>query len=634
MSLEKSYGGLKKFYSLIIGLIRVLIYRSFLELATKAIRLYQRDGLCGLILALKKISRYEIAYSKWIKKYDTLSESDILSIGEHIKTFSYMPLISVIMPVYNPPEKYLRLAIESVKKQIYSNWELCIADDASTLPHVVAVLNEAQQSDSRIKVIYRSNNGHISAASNSALEIATGEFIAFLDHDDEFAKHALYMVTVALNDRPSLNLIYSDYDKINTQGRRFDPYFKPDWNPDLLYGQNMICHLNVYRTSVVKNLGGLRVGFEGSQDWDLALRVTDSIKPEEIYHIPYILYHWRTLPGSTSLGIGEKRYAATSAYNALLEHWQRKGVAVSINEVQGGGHFRTSIQLPEDYPLISIIIPTYNGLDLLKTCLEGLFSNTNYPAKEIIVVDNRSNDPATLEYLDELEAANRIRLLRYDASFNFSAINNMAVTYAKGELICLLNNDIAPISSDWLNEMASHALRPEIGVVGAMLYYPDNSIQHAGVLLGAGEVAGHLYQGSPKGEVGAMNRACLIQNLSAVTGACMVVRKQIWEEVGGMDQVNLKVKFNDVDFCLKVQQCGYRNLWTPYAELYHHESASLGRDDSLKKLAEYNEEVEFIKGRWGPMLDNDLAWNPNLILNGAWPIRAHSPRLKKPWLES
>lgn len=614
------------------GILTLLANRSFLEVIFKAARLFSREGFYGVYLAVLKISRYELAYSSWVREFDKLTTNDFLLIKQHIDSLCYMPRISVIMPVYNTPEKYLNLAIESVKKQFYQNWELCIADDASTLSHIPEILEQAKKSDPRIKVVYRCENGHISAATNSALEMVTGEFVSFLDHDDELAPHALYMIVVALNKKSNLDLIYSDEDKIGLTGKRFDPYFKPDWNPDLLLGQNYINHLTACRTSIARNLGGLRIGIEGSQDWDFILRVAEHTDSDNIFHIPHILYHWRAASGSTALGVEQKRYAADAAKKALTEYWQRQSREVRIEELGKSGHYRTIFPLPNELPVVSIIVPTQNRLDLLRKCLDGLFNHTDYSAKEIIVVDNRSDDPATLAYLEELVSESRIRLLKYDAPFNFSAINNIAVTQVEGELICLLNNDIEPVSPDWLKEMVTHALRPEIGVVGAMLYYPDDTIQHAGVLLGVNGTAGHLYQHLPRRSAGQKNRALLVQNLSAVTAACMLVRREVWEEVGGMDEINFEVEFNDIDFCLNVQKRGYRNLWTPYAELYHHESASRGYNDTLKKLARHIKETAVLRARWGGILDNDPAWNPNLYLDGAWPSTAHPPRTKKPWL--
>jgi glycosyltransferase involved in cell wall biosynthesis len=570
------------------------------------------------------------AYLLWIDRYDTLTEKDRHLIRDHISQLSYNPLISILMPVYNTPEQWLRKSIQSVKNQRYLNWELCIADDASSSPHVRLILEEARQSDSRIKVTLRSSNGHISAATNSALDLANGEFIALLDHDDELAEHALYHVVVALNQQPGIDLLYSDEDIIDARGQRHRHYFKPDWNPDLFLSQNMISHLGVYRTKIARSIKGFRIGFEGSQDWDFALRFIDQIESNRIHHIPHILYHWRAVAGSASITISNKNYAVSASAHALKDFWQRKAKQVNVQHIELG-FFKTSIALLEPLPLVSIIILTKNRLDLLRPCLNGIINDTNYQKLEVLVVDNGSDDPEVISYLAELEAKQSILWLKYPAPFNFSAMNNWAVSQASGEVICLLNNNVKPIRPCWLQEMVSHAIRKEIGVVGAMLYYPNDTIQHAGVLLDG--VAGrHLYITNKKGSIGYGYRAGLVQNLSAVTGACLVVKKAIWEEVDGMDEIHLPIAFNDVDFCLRVQEKGYRNLWTPFAELYHHESASRGLEDTPEKQARFWSEVAFLQTKWKDLIACDPAWNPNLALDGIQIKLANPPRILKPWL--
>lgn len=613
--------------NLIDGFRDLINGRNTSELIKKAYRLFRREGLSGL---KRKLADGGVSYSNWITRYDSLTGVDRALIKQHIDRLAYKPTISVLIPVYNTNERWLKRSIDSVKNQLYPYWELCIADDASTLPHIRLILEEAMKADSRIKVAFRSSNGHISAATNSAMELATGEFIALLDHDDELTEHALYHVAVALDRQPELDLIYSDEDKIDVKGRRFGHYFKPDWNPDLFLGQNLICHLGVYRTNLARSIQGFREGFEGSQDWDFASRYIDQLKPDRIYHIPHVLYHWRSIRGSTAVSIDEKTYALNASKKALEDFWRRRNVFVAVEHI-AHGHFRTNFSLPEVQPTISIIIPTKNRLDLLRNCLDGIFCHTDYLKLEVLVVDNDSDDPETLSYLEDLAVNERIRLLKYPAPFNFAAINNWAVSQASGQIICLLNNDIEPISKDWLKEMVSHALRPEIGAVGAMLYYPNNKIQHAGVLLD-GIAAGHLHLGYTRGTSGYANRAKLVQNLSAVTAACLVIRKTVWEEVGGMDESSFPVAFNDVDFCLRVREKGYRNLWTPFAELYHHESASRGLEDTPEKQARFRTEVACLQAKWGMQLSHDPAWNPNLGLNGTRIHLANPPRISKPWL--
>jgi GT2 family glycosyltransferase/glycosyltransferase involved in cell wall biosynthesis len=560
-------------------------------------------------------------YSSWVRRFDTPSLEQTVTIRARVESLAAdrRPLISILLPTYNTPEPWLSKAIESVRSQLYPHWELCIADDASTTPHVRRVLDDFARRDSRIKVAYRDQNGHISAASNTALAFATGEFTALLDHDDELAPHALAEIIFALVRNPSLEFLYSDEDKIDEQGRRFDPYFKPDWNPDLLLGQNYTCHLSVFRTARLRAIDGFREGYEGSQDWDLTLRATEGLAPAQVQHIPKVLYHWRAIPGSTALVIDQKSdYPFIAAKKALGDHLARTHTAAELISVTGR-HWRIKRDLPTAPPKVSIIIPTRNGESLLRLSIGSLLAKTTYPNFEIIVVNNRSDDPATLGYFDEIRQAGA-RVLDYDAPFNFSALNNFAAREASGSVLAFLNNDLEVISPDWLNEMTSHALRPEIGCVGAMLYYPNDTVQHAGAVLGltgpAGKdgVAGHAFKCFPRGAEGQRNRLRLVQNYSAVTAACLVIRRDIFEAVGGFNEADLAVAFNDIDFCLRVQKAGYRNLWTPFAEFYHHESASRGHEDTPEKIARFQREVSYMRETWGSALDRDPAYNPNLSL--------------------
>jgi len=437
--------------------------------------------------------------------------------------------------------------------------------------------------------------------------------VALLDHDDELAPNALFEVVQALDRHPEAILIYSDEDKIDEDGRRFEPYFKPDWNPDLFLGQNYLSHLTVYRSERVRAVGGFRVGYEGSQDWDLALRVSETLQPEQIVHIPRVLYHWRAIVGSTALNLSEKSYPADAARRALTDHLRRKGLQATLEPVSGG-HWRIIRALPHPPPLVSIIIPTRNGLAHLKRCVESILQKSDYPAFEILIIDNASDDPETIAWLASI-AAPTIRVLPYPHPFNYSAINNYAARHTRGSILALLNNDVEVINSDWLTEMASQASRPEIGCVGAMLYYPNDLIQHAGVVLGVGGIAGHAFLEFPRHSEGVFNRARLVQNYSAVTAACLVVRKAVFEQAGGFDETHLTVAFNDVDFCLKVRESGLRNLWTPFAELYHHESASRGAEDTPEKIHRFRSESEIMMKRWEKQLAYDPAYNPNLTLN-------------------
>ena len=528
------------------------------------------------------------------------------------------PRISVIMPVYNTPAIWLSRAIKSVQAQTYTNWELCIADDASTAAHIDSLLTGYIALDPRIKLARRATNGHISAASNSALELASGEFIAFLNHDDELAPHALAEIARSLAVHPAAQILYTDEDMIDRHGHHSLPYFKPDWNPDLLLSQNYLGRLSVYRTQLLHELGGLREGCEGAQDWDLALRATSRVAPGNILHVPQVLYHWRAIPGSTALKQNHKSYAITAARRVLCDHLARARIEADVLPVRGGS-WRTRRKLPASPPRVSLIIPTRNRVALLRTCVESILKSTHYSCFEILIIDNGSDDPATLAYLKNL-GGRGVKILRDDGPFNYSALNNRAVAHTTGEVLGFLNNDLKLITPDWLDEMVSHAIRPEVGAVGAMLYFPDNRVQHAGVVLGlAGPrlvngIAGHAFKFFPRGHTGMRNRLRVVQNYSAVTAACLLVRREVFLQAGGFNEKHLAVAYNDVDFCLRLGVAGYRNVWTPFAEFYHYESASRGADDTPAKKTIHERECAYMRRTWGPLLDSDPAYNPNLTL--------------------
>ena len=568
-------------------------------------------------------------YSRWIQNYDTLTNKTIKRMQQRIKEWNQHPLISIVMPTYNTDQKWLRAALDSVLEQIYPHWELCVADDASTQPHVRSLLEEYAGREPRIKLAFRTENGHISAASNTALEMVTGEFVTFLDHDDMLAPHALFWVTKDILDYPDVMLWYSDEDKINEKGERHQPYFKSDWNPDLFLSHNLITHLAVYRTSLAQHLSGFREGYEGAQDYDFALRAIAQISPIQIRHIPRVLYHWRTIVGSTALLPDEKPYAIIAAQKAISEYLDRRNIDATVMESPNiSGTIRVQYPLPVHLPLVTLIIPTRNGLELLRRCIESIHNLTDYEHFEILIINNQSDDSATLDYMQQLEEQDKARIIDYPHPFNYADMNNMAVEHAQGELIGLLNNDLEVINREWLSEMVSHALRPEIGIVGARLWYPDDTLQHGGVILGIGGVAGHSHKGLPRGhgEAGYFGRAGLIQNFSAVTGACMIMRKTNFLAVGGLNADNLSTAFNDVDLCLKMNEHNLRILWTPYAELYHHESASRGYEDTPEKLARFEKERAYMKSRWPNFLQLDPAYSPNLTLETqdfaySWPPR-------------
>ncbi|MEE4892196.1 glycosyltransferase family 2 protein [Pseudomonas alliivorans] len=567
-----------------------------------------------------------LSYTQWVEQFDTINDMDRLGMYEEVGNWRLRPLLSIIMPVYNPPIDMLRDAIESIQTQVYFNWELCVADDASTDDQVRLFLEQSAKSDHRIKVAYRKENGHISKASNSALDIAEGEFIVLMDNDDALPEHALFWVAKTINKYPEAAIIYSDEDKIDEEGVRSSPYFKTDWNPYLFRSHNMISHLGVYRKELVDKVGRFRIGMEGSQDYDLALRCSEQVDAAQIIHIPRVLYHWRMHAGSTAMSSDEKPYAQTAGQRAIDEHLKRSGIAGHA-ELLDFGMYRVHYDLPEQKPLVSLIIPTRNAYALVKQCIESIREKTLYPHYEIILVDNGSDDLQSLQYFESLARLEGVTVIRDDGEFNYSAINNKAVAHAKGELVGLINNDIEVISPEWLGEMVSLALQPNAGAVGARLWYPDDRLQHGGVIMGPLTLAGHAHKMLPRGHHGYFGRAALIQGMSAVTAACLIVKKSIFEEVGGLNEKELKIAFNDVDLCLKIMAAGYQNIWTPNADLYHHESATRGIEDTPEKIQRFMSEVEYVQCKWRGVINDDPFYNPNLTFSAEDFSIAFPPRV-------
>lgn len=541
--------------------------------------------------------------------------------------FAYRPLISIVMPVYNVEPKWLERCIESIENQYYDNWELCMADDHSTEPHVRPLLEEYAKRDPRIKVTFREQNGHISRATNSALEIASGEFVALMDDDDELPAHALFEVVRELNDHPQTDLIYSDEDKIDEEGNRSDPHFKPDYAPDLLLSTNYISHLGVYRKSIVDQIGGFRPGYEGSQDYDLVLRFMEHSTPSRVRHIAKVLYHWRTLATSTASGSGAKNYASDAGLRALRSAVERRGVNAEVvpattpvisgdpttgSVVAGIYHVHYAIADPA---LVSVIIPTKNGYDNIERCVDSVIGKTTYPNYEIIIADNGSTNPHMQDLYDRYrrKLGFRFRVEEIDIPFNFSTINNIAARSAKGTYLLFLNDDTEVIAPDWMTRMVSFAQLSRVGVVGAKLYYPTETIQHAGIVLGLGGAAGHIQVGFPRSYLGYFGRLIENVNYYAVTAACCMIKAVDFKAVGGFDE-SLAVAYNDVDLCIRVHdELGRDNVWACEAELYHYESVTRGYDvkSRAKKARLERESVRFLH-RYGKIVDNDPYYNPNL----------------------
>ena len=556
----------------------------------------------------ERFQKSEIDYKEWLEK--NMPARQELDRQEKHK-FKYAPKISILVPVYNTPETFLRQMIESVQKQTYGNWELCIANANPANEQVKVILKEYTANDARVKVTDVPENEGIAQNTNKALEIADGTFIGLLDHDDVLAENALYEVVKELNKAVDTDVIYTDEDKVSTaMDEYFSPNFKPDFNLDMLRSNNYFCHFFVAKKELIETVGGFRGEYNGAQDYDLFLRCIE--KAERIAHIPKILYHWRVHQESTADNPLSKMYAYDAGQKAIEQHLKRCGVTAEVSKTENLGFYRVKYQ-QEGSPLVSILIPNKDQKDTLDQCLKSIEARTDYENYEIIIIENNSTEQETFEYYKQIKNP-KIRVIEWKDEFNYSAINNFGVRHAKGEYLLFLNNDIEVINSDWLGEMLSNCQREEVGAVGAKLYYPDNTVQHAGVIVGIGGVAGSVFVGLKRGYTGYMHRASIQQNLSAVTAACMMVKKSVFEEVGGFEE-ELKVAFNDIDFCLKIREKGHLIVYDPYVELYHYESKTRGAEDTTEKIRRFQSEIEYMRSHWSSILKNgDPAYNPNLSL--------------------
>ncbi|MEB2498460.1 glycosyltransferase family 2 protein [Burkholderia cenocepacia] len=570
-------------------------------------------------------------YESYVRKFDTLRQSEIDSIRRHMSSFAKRPLISILIPVCRVSISYLKSAVQSVFGQIYAEWELCLAVDKDDGPETASYLKSLSEDDSRIKVVFLSAGGSVSAASNSALGAAAGEYVVILDKNDVLSSAALYFVVAKINEADGLNIIYSDADEIDGDGVRSNVCFNSSWNPDLFFSCDNISRSATYRTSLVRELGGFRAEYEGGQDYDLALRCVKRSVSSQICHIPRVLRHFRRRgePDSADSSVGNNAWMAKR--RALSKFFSdQPGVSVSQGELPGT--YRVRYPIPTPAPKVTVIIPTRDGGPLLKKCIHSIFNRTAYDNFEVVVVDNQSEKRETVDFLQSLSKRSNVAVLRYDFPFNYSSINNFAEKHASGKILCFLNDDVEAVEPGWLSEMVSHALRPDIGAVGAKLLYGDGFVQHAGVVMGIGGFASHAHRLYPATHPGYAGRARLVQNFSAVTGACLVMRRDVFHAVDGFDEDNLPVAFNDVDLCLRVREAGYRVLWTPYAVLHHYESYSRGDDQmSPEKRARFNREKNFMLYRWKTDLLNDPYYNQNLTLDREDFTIADFPKLYEPW---
>lgn len=571
-----------------------------------------------------------VDYEFWLKKWITPNVGDYENMTRMMASMKHRPFFSFVMPVYNPPVDLLGDCIDSMLNQNYSDFEICIANDSSSDPEIKKLLDRYSDKYENIKVVHRPVNGHISAASNSALDLACGDYVVLIDHDDLIPDYCLFVVAHYLNKYPKAKILYSDEDKISVDGERSSPYFKSDFNRFLMFGHNMVSHLGVYERQLVERVGGFRKGLEGSQDYDLFLRCYETIPPEELIHIPHVLYHWRTIPGSTSVSADQKSYAVIAAQAAINGHFERTdtplrsidGFAPGVNGIAGTRDYNTTV---------SVIIPTRNGLDDLKACITSIEQHP-HDHVEILIVDNGSDDPVTLQYLNRLATLGVAKVLAYPGEFNFSAINNFAAREARGDILCFLNNDTEVVSSRWIDRARSLLAMPEIGIVGARLLYPDRTLQHFGIILGMAQhkVASTPHVGLPAEAHGYFGKARLIQEFSAVTAACLFIRRTDFDSVGGFDE-NLKVAYNDVEFCIRVREAGLKILCDPEITLIHKESKTRGSDVDGEKAKRLDREAEYVRHKWAERLDADPYYSPNLsLMHNDFSI-ASPPRVPMPW---
>ncbi len=546
-------------------------------------------------------------YRRWIGKHEP---DGAALMKQRAHRFGRSPKISVVVPVYNPPAALLEAMIASVREQTYGNWQLCLAD-ASNAAHVRPTLEKAAASDSRIKVAFLSENKGIVGNSNAAAALATGDYLALLDHDDTLAPFALHEVVAAINDSPDADFLYSDEDKIDTHGDRVEPNFKPDWSPETLRSRNYVCHLTTLKKSLFDAIGGFRPGFDGSQDYDLVLRASEQAK--RIVHIPRVLYHWRMHAQSTAMVKGTKNYAFEAGKRAVAEHLTRLGIDASVHDGAVQGLYQVVYHL-RTQPLVSIIIPSKDQVGLLSRCVDSL-AKSSYANYELVIVENGSTLPETHAYYRELQKQPHARVVEWTKPFNYAAVNNFAAAEAKGDLLLFLNNDTEAINPDWLEAMVTQAVQPGVGAVGAKLYYADDTIQHAGIVVGMGGVAGHSHLFYPRQAAGYMQRLRITQNVAAVTGACLLMPRKVFAEVGGFDE-GFVLAFNDVDLCLAVLKAGYRVVWTPDAELYHLESKTRGYEDTAEKQARFKREYDLFHLKWSAFLKaGDPYYSPHFRLD-------------------
>ena len=584
----------------------------------KGIKFWKTQGFIAFIYKIwDRVTRRKLIrvyYRDWIQANEP-EITELIRQRNSNELFPYRPLISIIVPVFNTPEDVLRDTLDSVLNQTYTNWQICIANGSPEAVTTTLVLKEYEEKDPRIKLVNLEKNLGIAANTNAAIVIAKGQYVAFLDHDDCLAPFALFEVVSAINAHSQTDIFYSDEDKVTANGKiRYEPHFKSAFNLELLRGVNYMCHFLVIRKTIGDKVGWLREGFEGAQDFDLILRVVE--KSRWVAHIPRILYHWRAIASSTAYKPDGKNYATNAGILALQDHMDRLGLSAQVQQAKSPTNYRTTYSIPGN-PMVSIIIPNHDHAVDLRRCVDSILSNTTYLNYEIVIIENNSREVETFELYEDLKKTDCVHVIEYHQPFNYSRINNFAVKEVSGEVILLLNNDTKVINPDWLERMLEYALQPDVGAVGAKLYYPDGTLQHGGVILAThGEVAGHSHKGAPRDIPGYRNRLILPQNLSALTAACLMMRREVFNQVAGFDE-RFKLAFGDVDLCLKLREKGYLNVWTPYAELYHYESLTRGYEDTPEKKTHFKKEIDYFIEKWKQFQElGDPYYNPNLAVGG------------------
>ncbi len=552
----------------------------------------------------------EVPYGPW---YDAYAPTREELEKQKKRKWKYAPKISVVVPAYETPEKFLCQMIDSLLEQTYENWELCIVDASPGNASMEYVLREYANRDSRIQWKKLEKNLGIAENTNAAFAMASGDFVGLLDHDDLLAPNALYEIAAALEKEPDIDVLYTDEDKVRGDSlEHFQPHLKPDFNLDLLRSNNYICHFFVAKRTLVKQVGGFLAAFDGAQDHDFIFRCVE--QAEHIHHIPEILYHWRTHQSSTADNPDSKRYAFEAGRRAVEANLERCGLKGQVSHTKDYGFYRVTYPV-QGRPFVSIIIPNKDAKEDLEKCVNSILTKSTYENYEILIVENNSAGSEIFAYYKQLSQNPKIRLLRWKHPFNYSAINNYAASKAKGEYFLFLNNDTEVITPGWIEELLGFCQRKDTGIVGAKLYYGNNTIQHAGTVIGIGGIAGHMFVDMDRERSGYMHKASIIQDLSAVTAACMMVKRKVFEQVHGFEE-ELAVAFNDVDFCLRVRELGYLVVYNPYVELYHYESKSRGTEDSKEKVRRFQSEIEFMRCRWEVLLKKgDPYYNKNLSLS-------------------